>query len=271
VVRIDNKVWGIGQSLASITDAITKRRPEALILVDASRPDTFAVVELNPTLSVVSATSVAVAFDITGGTNAVAYSTLNSAGPGVFPSSLTKVSRVGILEEYRFYLHEDLAIPADPTSELIRRLSRARTYPATNLPYAADATNWQQDIADNVLDLQVALGLNTANGGCTISAVAPNCTIAETADGINDDWLFNSRQDTNPFVAATWAGQGIYYVRLSTLVRTDRRDKVYSAPAIAHIEDHDYTLAPASLQNTDSTNRMFRRRVLQTVIDLRNL
>jgi hypothetical protein len=270
-VRIDKSVWGVGQDLTAITDAITQRRPEALIIVGFPDPKTFAVVELNPALSVVNPTNVVVAFNITGGTNAAAYSTLNSTGPGVFPSSMTKVSRVGILEEYRFYLHEDLAVPADPSSELIRRLSRARTYPATNLPYAADVTNWQQDIADNVLDFQVALGLNTPNGGCAITPATPNCTISESANGTNDDWLFNAGADTAPFAAGTWAGQPLYYVRLSTLVRTDRRDKVYTAPVIAHIEDHDYSLAPASLQNTDTTNRMFRRRVLQTVIDLRNL
>ncbi|HEX2644976.1 MAG TPA: hypothetical protein VHU81_18400, partial [Thermoanaerobaculia bacterium] len=90
--------------------------------------------------------------------------------------------------------------------------------------------------------------------------------IVEAADGRLDDWLFNSATD-NPADPA-WSGALLYYIRLSTLARTDRRDKEYQAPVLARVEDRAYVAAHRfNLRN----DRMFRRRLLQTVVDMRNL
>jgi hypothetical protein len=88
--------------------------------------------------------------------------------------------------------------------------------------------------------------------------------IFESADGTNDDWLFN---DTQPVVPLQWANQQLYFIRLTTLARTDRRDAGYQSPELVRLENHDLT---TSRFNT-RTDRMFRYRPLQTLIDMRNL
>jgi prepilin-type N-terminal cleavage/methylation domain-containing protein len=69
--------------------------------------------------------------------------------------------------------------------------------------------------------------------------------------------------------AVSFAGGGVPELRLSTLARTDRRDPGgYQAPLLTQIGDHVYTTS--SPQNA-RTERMYRRRVLVTDVDLRNL
>jgi hypothetical protein len=278
-IRIYNVSQGTTQALAPLVAAINANRPEALLLVSAVNSTIYTVVELDPGASDVSNANLAppalsyvrLNFKFNSGTNTAFYRNFSSSGPGVFPpamsSSGAELAYVSILEEYRYYLREEREILGDATSELVRRLSRAQTYPGTNTPYGNVVTNWTQDIADNVLDLQIALGVNTANGGCQIVAggANPNCTIVETADGANDDWLYNDNQAVTP---ATWANADLYYIRLNTLVRTDKLDTTYEAPLIARIENRSYATLPA---NTVTQQRHYRRRVLQTVIDLRNL
>jgi hypothetical protein len=61
------------------------------------------------------------------------------------------------------------------------------------------------------------------------------------------------------------------YARLSTLARTNRRDKDYQAPDLPMVEDHEYDVGdPQDRANGDAA-RLFRRRILQTIVDLRNL
>lgn len=272
-VRIRDLTYGSDQGLAPLIDAINTNRPEALLLIGSDNPNVYVVVELNPTTSTINLTppapqtpNVVVGFRFTGGTNTASYNQLSSVGAGVFPPGLTEISRVALLEEYRFYIREERQIPGDATSQLVRRLSRAQVYPGTSVPYKGVVANWTQDIADDVLDLQIALGVNTSNGGCTIQAGGDTlCNMFEATNGNDDDWLLN---DNQPIVAGFWANADLFYLRISTLVRTDKRDTTYQAPTIAKIENRDYTTLPA---NTATEDRMFRRRVLQTVIDLRNL
>ena len=163
----------------------------------------------------------------------------------------------------------------DKTSDLTPKLSRARVYPHTQAPWNDDAANWQVDIADNVFDLQVALGFDTAAndpgatscGSGSIAADDLNCGIYESADGENDDWMYNGEKNTD---AALFANSDLYYIRITTLARTDRRDKDYQAPVLARVEDNTYNSVDTTVVN--STNeRMYRRRLLRTVIDMRNL
>ena len=62
-------------------------------------------------------------------------------------TALTTVAYVGLLEEYRFYVREDHAISGNAASDLTPVLSRARFYPGTDQVYAADTSNFKQDIA----------------------------------------------------------------------------------------------------------------------------
>ena len=60
------------------------------------------------------------------------------------------------------------------------------------------------------------------------------------------------------------------YVRITTLARTDRRDVGYMAPVLTRVEDKSFDDPPHSFFNTTGERR-FRRRQLQTVVDMRNL
>ncbi|HSK77081.1 MAG TPA: hypothetical protein VLQ45_11525 [Thermoanaerobaculia bacterium] len=252
----------LAQDLEPLRQAIAENRPEALVLIARHSSSVYAVVELDPAGSSVAGNQVTVAFHITGGQHAGAYRTLSPGG--AFPATLTTAAYVGILEEYRLYVREEHVDRNDDGSDLTPKLSRARVYPATDAPYAGEEENWQNDIADNIVDLQVALGLDSPNGGCTVAESEGTCTIFESEDGTGDDWLLNDTAAPDP---ALLAGVPLHYLRLSTLARTDRRDVQYQAPLLVRLEDHDFA---GSLYN-EREERMFRRRLLQTVIDMRNL
>ncbi len=266
---------GVAQDLTAITDAISKGRREGLVLVARQDPSIWVVVELNQgTSNITNPSNITVGFNITGGSHTAQYLQLSST-PGNYPTGLTSAVSVGIVEEYRFYVRRDYAVPNDKTSDLTPKLSRARVYPNTQTPWADDNNNWQVDISDNVFDLQVALGLDTAAndpgaGACGAGTIASddiNCSIYESADGENDDWMYNGEKNTDP---ALFANSDLYYIRITTLARTDRRDKDYQAPVLERVEDNTYSTADTSTVN--STNeRMYRRRLLRTVIDMRNL
>ena len=276
---------GIPQDLTAIKDAISKNRPEALILVSAQGSDTWAVVELDPGNSDASnPADIKVGFKISGGLKTPAYSRFSSGG-GTYPATLTSASFVGIVEEYRFYVRRTFEIAGNDKSEMSPKLSRARAYPGTQDPWDGSADSWQTDIADNIFDLQVALALDTAAkdpaaAACAAGTIASddvNCGIYESADGEGDDWMYNGEKTTDP---ALFANSELYYLRLSTLARTDRPDPNYTAPTLVRVEDNVYDTDDGKKLNTlnigseplDSTfGLMFRRRILRTVIDMRNL
>jgi hypothetical protein len=267
---------GVPQNRQALVDLKARGIPDALILVNGANAALFAVVQFDPANS--DPDNGDIAFIIRGGGGAgdltAQYRALSTGGD--FPAALDKVSYVGILEEYRYYVRRDDAGP---------RLSRARVFPNTDTPYgpgaAGDPANWQSDVADNVLDLQLALGFDSsfqvapAGGGAagplTLKEDAATGSISESADGANDDWLYNSPNDVpaNP----AWVTAPLYYVRWSLLARTARRDPGYEAPVLTRIENRTYAAAdPLNRANAaNGTERMYRRRIIQTVVNLRNL
>lgn len=74
---------------------------------------------------------------------------------GTLPAGLPAVAYIGILEEHIFYVRRTGAGNAPS-------LTRARLIPGSNLPYDDDMENVLLDLADNVYDLQVALGVGVA-------------------------------------------------------------------------------------------------------------
>jgi hypothetical protein len=271
---------GAPQDLAPIREALTNGVPEALVL-GSSLDDTFYIVVemLPPPASTLNADSISVKFKLRGTTRSNQYRALSRNG--TLPAGFHAVAYAGILEEYAYYVRADRAINGDNTSALTPKLSRARLFPGTGEAYfshsgAADeerAANVQADVADNILDLQASLGFDTSFSGRTTDDgddLGNDDQIIETANGANDDWLFNSASD-DPTNGAwrTNPPPNLYYLRVSTLARTDRRDSGYQAPLLpANIEDRVFT--SASPLNSRS-ERMYRRRLLQTVIDFRNL
>lgn len=198
-----------------------------------------------------------------------------------------------VLEEYRYYVRRNFETPGDDTTPLKPRLARARMVPGTELPFADDDANLSLDLADDIFDLQVALGFDTdydsaASGAGSFNAdtnaIGPDDTMYEGADDdarATDDWLGNSSEDVVTDSAyRTHAGLAapvdLMFVRISTLARTARSDPRYIAPDFEptagsdFVENNDYDAAPANFFKS-TENRHFRHRVLQTVVALRNL
>lgn len=265
---------GAPQSLAAIADAIERvnnppqagSHPEALLLV--SPLGAWAVVEMIPG-GIVSGgggtvTGVQVAFQARDGDFSTQYGAISRGGNG-FPVDLRTVAYAGLLEEYRFYVRETRAIPGDASSALMPELVRARLYPNTAVPYQRDAASLTEVIADNVLDLQAAFGIDLDAD----ELIAENLAAGE--DPTQDEWLFNAvGDDPSPALWNLAAGSPLFYLRVNTLVRTDRAEPYYTGDALTTIEDKDYTQAPYNVQNAE-WERRYHRRQLRTTIDLRNL
>ena len=135
--------------------------------------------------------------------------------------------------------------------------------------------NWRLDLADNIFDLQVALGLDTsaripprhrARGPSPrTTSTAPS---TETADGENDDWMYNGEKITD---AALFANSDLvlhpaHHARPHRPPRQGLSGADAGARGGQHLQlggHHGGQLRP--------TERMYRRRILRTVIDMRNL
>ncbi len=266
---------GATQDLSALTALIDlaaggKVRNEALILVSPTDDGIYAVVQLNPSTSnktaPCAAGGVTLAFNCDPTDPLVAqYRALYPppSGGGNLNSSLSNVAFVGLLEEYRFYVREDHAISGTATSPLAPVLSRARFYPGTNLVYANDTSNYRQDIADGIVDLQIAFGID-ANGDGQLTENPASLT--------TDEWRGNAAGDT----ALTG---GLKAIRISTLARTNHPDRDFVAPDMLGLEDHVYSLTDIddpvngydAVSFKGSMARLYRRRALQTVVNLRNL
>lgn len=263
---------GVPQDLQSLADAITasQANPEAFVLSNP-QTDFYAVVEIDPSSTFSKAgsvvTQVTVNFNAGGTARSDLYKKL--AREGRFPPSMETVAYVGVLEEYRYYIRDPRPLNAANVTAMEPVLARARLYPGTNIPYANTVANLREEIASDILDLQLALAVDV-NGDDVIAEGT------DTASRRTDEWLFNESGD-DVATTATWNGTDaapthLYYVRVNTMARTARRDTQpqWQAKALGRFEDKDYTQAPFNLFNT-ATERRFRRQSLQTVVDLRSL
>ena len=272
---------GVPQDLTPFEDRINPPSgdppvADALLLVSPLDDSLYAVVEMQPggsSSTVVGGTTefVSVAFTTQGGGNATDF--LGLSPGGVYPPTLTTVAYVGLLEEYQFYVREERAIRGDPTSELIPRLARAQVFPGTAVAYENDTANLTGDLVENILDLQVAIGVDSVSGLGARDGVVIEGDGVDTTPAADDEWLFNHPSDDPTdvkWVNTIVAPSKLFYLRISTLARTDRPDTRYQAPLLTQIEDKDYSSAPFNTYNSQ-LERMYRRRVLQTTVDLRNI
>jgi prepilin-type N-terminal cleavage/methylation domain-containing protein len=274
----DTTPTGVPQDLEPLRQAIAAARAEALIFTDALG-DAYGVAELVPSLSSSTADTVTLTFRTTGSANADLFSALSTGGS--FPD-FRKVLTVGILEEYRYYVTE---------GPVGRQLDCARVYPGTEAVH--DLGSIDRLVARDIFDLQLALGFDSHQGGgfltCDDDVAGSDDEIVEVAGGAADDWLFNGAgvsatgedADQAPWTEPSggWAtsrncGDAVqprlYYVRLSTLALSPRPDPYHEADPLASLEDRVYGSAADDPLN-GTTARRFRRRILQTTIDLRNL
>jgi prepilin-type N-terminal cleavage/methylation domain-containing protein len=262
----------LGPILQTICDA--GNIPEALVMVSPLDDAIFAVVELDAATSrggvtcppdPSAVTSLTLAFKSSGGSYTAAYQGLSPGG--VFPPALTSVAFVGVLEEHRFYIREIFADPSDTSSERTPRFTRARLFPGSDTAYLDDDSQWRNDIADNIFDLQVVLGLDGNNDGI----------ILDQGDAA-DEWLFNhpgddateARWNTVQPLTVPAVETRLFNLRLTTVARTGRKDRGYEAPLLVFVEDHDYSMAPSDYYNLLG-ERARRQRTLRTLIDMRNV
>lgn len=261
---------GVPQDLQPIKNAIENAQagnPEPLLLISPVEASLYAVVEINGTSTFTPAAgppdSATLNFTIQGGTNTDAY--LDLTPDGTYPATLTTVAYAGLLEEYIYYVREEYSVPGDNTTELMPLFSEARVYPGTVAAYLGDNDNLNMALADNVIDLQIALGVDTDGDGLVTEDDPPSK---------DDEWLFNSTADV-PGNTAKWNGTvtdptDLFYLRLNALAKTNRPDIRHQAPPLTMIEDKNFAVAPFTAYNSP-VERKYRRRVLQTIIDLRNL
>lgn len=135
---------------------------------------------------------------------------ITTTGAREFPRTMN-ASSACLLEEYRYFVR-DVREDADPITPLRPRLTRARFEPGTETPYGDDDANLAIDLADQIFDLQVALGFDSdygedtavENGGAMDADdndTGRNDTIWEAvADSTSpgrdeDDWLYNDPAD----------------------------------------------------------------------------
>jgi Tfp pilus assembly protein PilW len=260
------------QTLISLVNAeVASGQTDALIMTSPRADSAYAVVELNPATSVVNTNQascttpawvtsapvpngVVLGFTITGDTLAQSFQALsNTTSNQGLPASMTSVAWVGVLEEWRYYVRQDYVVPGNTASDPSPHLSRARMYPGTEVPYQSNAANLQNDVADNVMDLQVSLGVDSNADGIIEENTPPNNA---------DEWLGNASGDT------LTPQSPLREVRISTLAKTGNRDFQYHGPLLTSIEDHTFTAA--AFPNT-TAGRAYRYRLLQTVVGLRNL
>ena len=273
-IRVENphSTTGVAQPLDALVEAINNDPHAALLLV--SPVDTWTVVEIDKTASQTDdVNNVVIGFKIgiMGGPEIRdRYIDLS----GGFPVTLRNIANVALLEEYRYYVREEHAISGDDDSDYTPRLVKARFYPNTETPHVSDP-DFGFEISDNILDLQLALGIDADEDGLIREGGEPSAG-AVTKD--EDEWLFNVADDLDgngvAIEAEKWnpasGSPALAYVRITTIARTDRRDLGYLAPLLVSSEDKDFQESPHDVFNNDGERR-FRRRQLQTVIDMRNL
>jgi len=234
--------------------------PAPLLVVHNEKDNVYGLLEFSPAqsaLDVGSGQPAVVACRINGGAHSAAYLGLSSfnmdTSSGSLETNLDGVGTMGIVEEYRFYIRPVPENPVDAQSRVAYRLAVARFLPGTNTLIDV------QDIADNIIDLQVALGvdLNRDTG------------VTDTGDAA-DEWLYNAVGDDPDYVDAdntTILGrEPLLFVRVSTVALTDRPQPGYVAPMLTQVEDHVY--GSASVFNQRPEDR-YRRSVRTDFIDLR--
>ena len=258
---------GIPQDLETLADALQDDPHPALLLV--SPLDAWAVVEVNVAASDLSQLPerITLAFTI-GSVSGSAVADQYAKLSGGFPAELHGVSHAGLLEEHRFYIREEYERAGDATSLLVPRLAELLFYPNTQLPHPANS-DFTAEIADNIMDLQVTLGVDADFDG----------VVAEGTDDATraaDEWLFNAAGDVDgngaPLDPGAWNPTAAtpHYVRVTALARSDRPDLGYQADELVRIEDRDFSGPPHDRFN-EIAERRFRRRLLSTVVDMRNL
>jgi type II secretory pathway pseudopilin PulG len=287
---------GVEQDLGSLAEVKSgKGIPigDALIIASPIDPSVYAVVEISGIDTTEDSATIhfCIREDCTPGGKPVEY--IRELSPeGDFPLGLESVAFAGILEEHRYYIRRESVIVGqeEPTVPI---LTRARLYPGTDHPYLGKEEELKLAISHNILDFQIALGIDRPGGVPGLILPGPDENGDQKPDRVDvadDDWLFNSpadiidQENPTPEEIATWGFRPLHFIRLTTLARTARRDLGFLPPMPgaplpgkeeaegSWIEDRDYR----EIWNVDDPQTRekiagYRTRVITTTVDVRNL
>lgn len=199
-----------------------------------------------------------------------------------FPSQFGSIT---VLQEYRYYLRADFEVPGDPTSRLSPVLTRAEYLPSLEIdPQGADFIE-AIDVVDNLVDLQISVGVDQDFG----TTAAGHGMVTDEGNA-RDEILFNDPGDfpvnTVPPGLSRFTALGIpeyvrwfhpkldvYFLRLTTISQSPRPDRDFVGAGVGVIEDADRGLdfRVGSQVFNYNNDRKYRRRLLQSVAELRNL
>lgn len=192
---------------------------------------------------------------------------------------------IAVLQEYRYYLRADFEVPGDPTSRLSPILTRAEYLPSLEVdPNAADFIE-AIDVVDNLIDLQISVGIDQ-----DFSTTAAGHGMVTDDGSSTDEILFNHPDDfpanAVPAGLSRFTALGVpeyvrwfhpkldvYFLRLTTVAQSQRPDRDFVGAGLGRIEDCDRTADFLIGSQTYNYNddRKYRRRLLQSVAELRNL
>ncbi len=285
---------GVGQDLEKLRHQLERATaaealwPEAFVVRDRFNPGAFAVLELDPSATdpgdpgdptlriglILSSDSSLQEFADQYGRMILGTSLLQGAGgagvtlpDGTAVQLPRMIGSIGLLEEYRFYVRQEWEVSSDEDSRPAPVLSRIRFYPGTGVAHPDGSI----DISDDVLDLQVALGVDLPPGDGRIADGVDAAGAAVAWD--EDEILYNHPEDDDGLSPApgsrAWAvpAAALAFARVTTVVQAARPDRDFEGQRLGAVEDHDLS---ASIFNQDP-NRKVRKRSLRTLVELRNL
>ena len=167
---------GVFQPLAMLQDA-RAAGDDALLLVSGLAP-VHAVVPITEVTARGRGRrrTLRVHFDADASRGPVAAAYLGMSSGGAWPGGLMRVvERVGVLEEWRFYIR-----PSDPRLGHGPQLAMARLYPGTEVAWRRRNSNLLQPIADDLVDLDVTVE-RTVDGGAFLASVVTTARAGEPA------------------------------------------------------------------------------------------
>ncbi len=205
---------------------------------------------------------------------------VDATPPGYSIPLPAQIGSIGLLEEYRLFVRAEWEVPGQFDTRLTPVLTRAEFLPGT------DTQIDQVDIADNVIDLQIAIAADADDVG--------NDGYGDIReDGSNtDEVLFNAvaeaDSDSDGTLPDTTKARGdteddekdwddprleFHFLRINTLVQARFPDLKHRAPRIETIEDFNRgnVFSVQGVSHNFNSELQYRRRWIQTMIELRNL
>lgn len=163
--------YGAVQALETL-QAAGDAGDDALLLVSGDASGVHAVVPIVDVTGSGRGRSrrLRVEFQADASRGSLAAGFLSMSSGGSWPAGyMSRVDRVGVLEEWRFYIR-----PPDGESLRGPQLAMARLYPGTAVAWRRRSANLTQVIADGIADLEVTIRATSEDGG-------PSATVTSTA------------------------------------------------------------------------------------------